>query len=653
MSKKNLMCLLAMMAATSFFSQSLQYRNFDFGDKAPAVNCTEKELKDNKAIVLTELKAKELIITPTDDIENNLFYYRAILINDVSVIDKFNKIYIPVQSSSELITLKCRVTKADGKTIELFKGDMKSVTEEGKLYNILALEGLEKNAIIEYFYIKRISVNYYLSEYLNTKFLIKNFTFQIIAPEMLVYESKSYNGMVEPIDTTYDSKNFIIYTLKNVEPIADEKYTTTFEKLPHLESRLAYNIKNKNKKLYTYSDFSKQIMKNYHELEKDDEKTVNKMYKKLDLEDKKTTDEKVFTIESFIKNEMGVFEGGTGELSMAQCIEKKGLSKFYQNKLTTLLLDKCKINYEIVATTDKSEKAFDPEFETYSFLNEILFYIPETKKYLSYESILYRYGLHSPLVTEQKGLFVKPLLIGEAYSATNSLKMIEPVDGSFNYDNSTIDISFKPVANKTILGTTRTLNGYAAASIRALYYYNGEEKRTEFIKELLNNGMENAKVSLITAQNFELDEFKKYDQPFIIGGIVEAGNLTEVAGNNIIFKIGACIGPQSELYQEGKRQFRIYTGYPHSYKRQFSLSAPAGYTIEGLDKLNINIELKEGSEITAAFRSSYTKEGDKITIVVEEFYKKTNYDITNFEGFRNVINAAADFNKITLLLKKG
>src|SRR5688572_27541743 len=104
MTKRNLIFSMAMMAATGVFSQSLQYRNFDFEDKAPAVNCTEKELKDNKAIILSELKAKELIITPTNDIENNLFYYRAILINDVSVIDKFNKIYIPVQSSSELIT---------------------------------------------------------------------------------------------------------------------------------------------------------------------------------------------------------------------------------------------------------------------------------------------------------------------------------------------------------------------------------------------------------------------------------------------------------------------------------------------------------------------------------------------------------------------
>lgn len=639
------------MLLISIHGQSLQYRNFDFQEKPPLAKCTEDELSKNKAIVLNEIKAKELIVTPKNEIENYLFFYKEILINDVTVIDMFNKIYIPIQNSNELITLKCRVTKADGSKVELFKGDMKTVTEEGKLYSILALEGLEKNAIVEYFYVKRISVAYSMSEYFSSKFLVKDYSFQIIAPEMLIYESKSYNGMPEPKDTTHDTKNFWNFNLKNIEPIGEEKYTTTYEKLPHVEARLAYNRNNMNKKLYTYSDFSKQIMKNYHELQKDDEKAVNKLYKKLGLENKRSTDEKVFTIEDLIKNEFGLYEN-SGELTLAECIEKKGLSKFYQNKLTTLLLEKCKINYEIVVTTDRTEKAFDPEFETYSFLNEVLFYIPETKKYFSYEDITYRYGLHPPKVTEQKGLFIKPLMIGEAYSAINSLKMIEPINSSLNYDHLNIDITFKPIANKVILNTTRTMQGYPAANLRALCYYSAEDKRNDYIKEVLSNGMENTKVSLVTAQNYELNDFQKYDQPFIVSGIVETGNFTEVAGNNIVFKVGDCIGPQSELYQEGKRKYDIYTGHPNSYKRSFSITVPSGYTVEGLDKLNINIELKEGPEITAAFKSTYSKEGDKIVIVVEEFYKKTFYKINDFEGFRSVINAAADFNKITLLLKK-
>jgi hypothetical protein len=651
MNKLHLTLLLGAFAMANSFAQALQYRNFDFKDKAPVVNCTPEELKNNKAIILYEHRAKELVVTPNKDLENNLFYYRAVLINDVSVIDKFNKVYIPVQSSAELITLKCRVTMADGKTVELYKGDMKSVEEEGKMYNILALEGLDKNAIIEYYYIKRIGLAYTMAEYISSRFLVKNYKFEIIAPDVLIYEAKGYNGMGQPEDTTLNEKNFLTVTLKDIQPVPEEKYATNYGHLPRLEGRLSYNANNHNKKLYTYSDFSKQITKNYHELEKNDEKVVNKMYKKLELEDKKTTDEKVFAIESFIKNETGFIEDA-GDLSMGDCLDKKGLSKFYQNKLATLLLDKCKINYELVSTTDISEKTFDPEFESYNYLDEVLFHITETKKYLSFESLLYRYGLESPYVCGQKGLFIKPLLIGEAYSATYSIKDVACSDPTQNYDHSVTEITFKPVANKVSMSITRTLQGYAAATPRAYYYYNGDTKREEYLKELLSNGLENTKVSLVTAQNFELDNFRKYDQPFIASGIVETGNLSEVAGNDIIFKIGACIGPQDELYQEGKRMSRIYTINPHTYKRTISFTIPQGYVVQGLEKLNMSVELKDGAEVTAFFKSTYTKEGDKITIVIDESYKRTFYDVKDFDGFRAVVNAAADFNKLSLLLKK-
>ncbi|MEI6021199.1 MAG: hypothetical protein WCR21_08720 [Bacteroidota bacterium] len=651
MNKKTLSFTFALLAIGNIFAQSLQYRNFDFKEKTPVNTCSAQELKSNKAVVLDEIKAKEIIVNPNDDIENYLFYYRAIAINDISIIDKFNKIYIPVANSSELLTLKCRIIKENGSTIELFKGDMKSINEDGENYNILALEGLEKNAIIEYFYLKRVSVSYYTSEYVNSKYLVKNYQLQIISPRYLEYDSKTYNGMSTAKDSSDESKNFKVFELKNIQPTPEEKYTSSYEKYPHAEIKLSVNTNNRSKKLYTFSDFSKQAIKNYHTLEKDDAKTVQKINKKLNLEKLSSTDEKVFAIEAYIKNDIGSMES-SGDLTMTECLEKKGLTKFYQNKLTSLLLDKCQINYELVATSDRNDKIFDSEFESYSFLTEILFYIPETKKYFSYENILYRYGLTPPSVNDQKALFIKPFLIGDAYSATNSIKRIETVDVSSSYDNLDLDISFDPAKNKLTQNITRSMQGFPAAGSRAYYYYNTGAKREEFIKELLNLGLENTKVSLPTAQNFELNEFKKYNLPFICSGIVETTNMTETAGNNFIFKIGNCIGPQSELYQEEKRHYQIYALYAHGYKRKIVFEVPSGYTVQGLEKLNIKNELKSGDQITAFFKSNYTQTGNKITVMVEESYNNAYFAVDQFEGFRKIINTAADFNKITLLLKK-
>lgn len=631
--------------------QALHYRNFEFESKPPQIVVTEEEKKDNKAIILRELKAKELIVTPSDNVENYLFYYRATLLCDIEFADKLNKIYIPVQSSDELLTLKCRITKPNGKTVELLKGDMKTITEDEETYHILALEGLEVGAIIEYFYIKKLNISYYVTEYVNANVLLKEYSSSIISPENLVYFSKSYNGMSEAVDTTHSEKNFKTFSLKNIAPSFKEDYSSGTEKYPRFEARLAYNKKNNNKKLFTYSDYSKQVITNYLSLEKDDEKAVNSVYKKLKLDKFETDDEKVFAIESYIKNELGIMNN-TGDLSLYQCLDKKGLSKFYQNKLTTQLLTKCNIPFEIVATVDKRDKPFDPDFESYSNLQDILIYIPSTKKYLTFESLFYRYGDAPSIYCNQKSLFFKPFKIGDAYSATNSIKTIEAGNPANNYDYLNVDISFKLLVNKSFLNVKRIVSGISSGNTKMYYFYYEGEKREALLKEFIDNALENSKASLTKAENYELDNYKLYKEPFKGSGIIEATNLIEKASENYIFNIGKCIGPQGELKQEQPRKYKIYAGLPHNYKRILTFKAPDGFKIEGLEKLNMNVEYKDPQGNLTFFKSVYTEENGEIKVTIEEGYGKEYYDVSEFENFQKVVNAATAFNKINLLFKK-
>ena len=50
------------------------------------------------------------------------------------------------------------------------------------------------------------------------------------------------------------------------------------------------------------------------------------------------------------------------------------------------------------------------------------------------------------------------------------------------------------------------------------------------------------------------------------------------------------------------------------------------------------------------FESNYTLDGNKLTITIEEIYKDFEYDISEYEDFREVINAASDFNKAAILM---
>jgi len=642
---------LLILPLSCVLGQSVYYKNFDLEDKPQKVDLSDEVLEKHKGIILNELKAKELIINSNNELENYVFYNISILVNNADIIEKFNKIYIQYFNPNDLITFKCRITQANGKSVELYKGDMKQVNEEGTNYYILALEGLEKNSIIEYYYLKRIGVAYTASEFINPKYYVKKYISQLILPENLFYASKSYNGMPQAKDTSHSNRNFLTFSVNNIKPVAEEKYSTDKEKFPRYEARIDYNAENKSKKINTYADISKNMMNNFHEFESGDEKAINRVYKELKLEKLGTIDEKIFAIESYIKNEMGIYKD-PGRLSLSECLAKKGLSEYYQNKLVVALLEKCGIEYEVVSTCYKDDRFFDPEFESYAYLDAAFFYIPETKKYFMPNSIIYRYGEIPAALMGQKGLFIKPLVLGTSYSALNKIKTVEPAEGANNFSNLDCDISFNPNDNKASMIVKHYMNGHPAVNVRPLYHYYDNDKRSELLASILKNGLKDAKVSLAKAENYNLKEFKEYNQPFLCSGIVETKEMSEVAGENYIIKIGNCIGAQSELYQEGQRSYQIYTGYPHSYKRVIKFTVPDGYKVEGLEKLNMNSELKEENETTAFFTSSYVQSGNQITITVNEVYKKEFYDKKYFEGFRRVINAAADFNKVSLLLKK-
>ncbi|HRG10897.1 MAG TPA: hypothetical protein PLJ08_20150, partial [Cyclobacteriaceae bacterium] len=64
------------------------------------------------------------------------------------------------------------------------------------------------------------------------------------------------------------------------------------------------------------------------------------------------------------------------------------------------------------------------------------------------------------------------------------------------------------------------------------------------------------------------------------------------------------------------------------------------------------VEYKDGVQVPFLFVSDYTQQGSMITVKISEYYKQLYAPLDRYEDFRKVINAAADFNKITLVLMK-
>jgi hypothetical protein len=106
------------------------------------------------------------------------------------------------------------------------------------------------------------------------------------------------------------------------------------------------------------------------------------------------------------------------------------------------------------------------------------------------------------------------------------------------------------------------------------------------------------------------------------------------------------------MYREESRMTPIENDYNRGYERSIEVKIPAGYQVRNADDLNISVVYKDGDKEPYLFVSSYTLNGSVLKITVKEYYKEIYAPIERYEDYRKVINAAADFNKVTLVLEK-
>jgi hypothetical protein len=212
-------------------------------------------------------------------------------------------------------------------------------------------------------------------------------------------------------------------------------------------------------------------------------------------------------------------------------------------------------------------------------------------------------------------------------------------------------VKFDATLDTLLISSRQILKGYGAASYRPIYTFLPKDKQDEANREIIKAVSNSTDITNISVENPALKDYFN-NKPLVISGDIRSTELLENAGNKILFKLGEIIGPQAEMYQEKPRQLPIELDYPHVLERKISFQIPAGYTVKNLKDINFDISYKNGNDISMGFISNYTQEGDLVTVLVQEIYRDLRYPITQFENFKKVINAAADFNKVVLVLEK-
>lgn len=649
---KNLIAIFVLFTSVCYAQESI-YKSYDWEDPSLYQDVT---LDSNESMITVKEKTiKEFLFEG----ENGLFEYsiehKAIWLNSDAKIEDYNKIYLPYKSNSTLITSKARVIQSDGSVQVLDESKIHTAKDEGtnKTYKYFAFEGIEKGSIVEYFYVLKRYPNYQGTRvFLQSEFQKNNVGFDLYAPSNLIFDFKSYNG-IKPIEKDTLVKDRLHWSVHEdkIEKLEKEEVSAYQASRGFIIFKLDKNTANNGKNLSSYSNLTKNIYSFLNpELKKSDIKLMDDFAKEQKLLDK-TDEEKVRSIENHIKTNFYITTlPGDQYKEISAILENKTGSKIGLIKVYSNLFKHLNIANELVSTTDRFDLFFDKDFEANNFLDEYLFYFKDFDKYMSPYAENSRLGVPPAELTDNYGLFVKEVKIGNFKSGVGKIKYIEALRADKSADNIKMDISFnEDDLSVCTVDYSGSFSGYYASYIQPYLNQIKADDLEEFYKSIVSRFDPNMDIKKVRVENAKPELLGV--KPFIVHSNFESNKFIEKAGRKLVFKLGELIGPQIEMYQENKRVLGVESDFNRTYNRIITVKIPKGYKIDNLEKIKIQNSFSIKDKTLLWFDSSYTLTGNTLEVVANEFYDVNRIALADFEQYRTVINSAADFNKIVLVLE--
>jgi hypothetical protein len=643
-----------LMISVSVLAQQATYTGFNLEEK-PVLHTLEAEYANESAVFIKD--ARKLEIVPVKDgVGFYTTYHKIIRVNDEKGIENFNKIYIPVSNYMELVQLKARAITPGNKIIEVQKDAIKDYTEDNNDYKIFAIDGLSKGSEIEYTYTTLRNPFFFGKEIFQSKFPVQEGLMEIVTPFGIKFEAKAVNGKDQPEEVADEEKNtrVIRYRSKNIPAYTDEKYAMVRTGLQQLQYKLSYTQnKGMNVRMFTWNELAKDVYQVYSDFTKKEKEVADDFIKKADVKSAVTDEEKIRKIENYIKNNIKTGEDVDGD-------DFEDFGKIQRNKIATTkamsrlvcaMLQRVNVKYEVVVAGDREQYLIERNFEYWNHAQNLLVYFPATKQFIAPASYLYRYPFFPPVWGGTLGLYCVPVEVGELKSALAEIKAIPLQAANQSRHDLETELSFN-AANDTVFVKTRHIHsGYSAPLYKAQFIFLSADDQRSFLKEMAKNSAKTETIISHELHNKEL-EITSADKPFLVDLKLASVDLIEQAGDKILLNIGDCIGPQVEMYNERERQFDIEIDYPHLLDRKIVVMIPEGYNVKNADDLKFNLSFDANGKTTMAFISSYKLEGNKLEITITEQYNRVHWPKTDYANFVKIINAAADFNKVVLVLEK-
>jgi len=583
------------------------------------------------------------------------YVYQLIKVEDDKGIEMFNKIYLPFSRNTEIYDIRARVITSSGKVINVPANKIKEEEEDGNLYKLFAMEGIDKGAEVEYSYMIKKNPSFFGSEIFNSKSVpYYQAKLLIITPKHLKFDARGFNGFTVLKDSLINDERFIPGYSENIKELNDEKYGLRDAYLQRADFKLSYNLaQNSDVEMYTWKELARKAYSNITTFSDKENKAIGKFVAAANIPADATEEKTIMMLEDLMKNRINVDEKLVSEdaVNIETIIKNGNTNHFGSVRFLACMLENKNIRYQPVFPSVRNQLPLDEELANWNRIDETLIYFPGTGKFVEPSSSSIRYPFVDPYWAGTRGLFIKGTMIGDVKTAIGKFDDISILPLEENAHNMKVHAKLDASGDSLIIESKQILKGYAAMSYRPLWAYLAKDKQEEAIKQIIQSVAKSENILNVKCENTNLTD--SWDnKPLIIGGTIHTAELLERAGNKILFKIGELIGTQEQMYQEKARQLPAEIAYPHILERKISFDIPEGYIIKNPESIIIDVQHKKENVLTMGFVSSYKITNNVLQVHVLETYKDLKYPLSEFETFKKVINASADFNKIVLVLEK-
>jgi hypothetical protein len=642
---KKLIFLVSLIMSLNFaFAQVAQTYDWQppkFDVSADIINEKGYILKDFRSIYFKKINAPYFRLS-----EKKKTIHMRIYVNSDDVIENYNKVFVPTREVSNVERLKVRTINKQGKVTDFDPANLKvldNVEGYGE-FTIFAIEGVEKGSIIEYLYEFDMTPTVFGTEFFQYDLPIQYAEIYLFGKGM-AFELKGYNGAEVKALKQGKKNNAYGGIMTNIPALKEEDYAANFAN----NIRVDYLLQGFDWQGLSESLISQTFTKS------DDKESVQKILKEVvGIDQIELKADKIDAIEKYVSENYQVIQDYNNDRTdISEIISSKFSSLTGITFLYAALFNEAEINYELVASCDRFSRKFDKDFPTPYNLDYLLFYFSDLKRFLMPYPFDYKNGLVPDFLLTQEGLSIANTY-SDSKMGNHPFRFIEinnPPDFK-TIVTETIDVHIKK-EEAPFISVMIDLQGYRAVEFITVYNQVALDRRKEyttfFVPQSLANQVYPTKLTLNGTDDFTEDIS---GTTVTIYAELPADQFIDKAGSDaIVFKLGDLIGQQMELYQEEQRTQNIELNYPVDYDRTITFNYDEGFTIEGQESIIIHTDhLPAELYKLMRFYSSFEDNGQLLKVNIDEYYHFIHMDKSHYSYFRDVINAAANFNKVSLLI---